>query len=134
MVVKIPKSEFITIRLTPELKKAIEKEAARMHITKSEYMKRAALHYIHRSVNQDTLACLTDVLQYVASQLEEYVDVAEVEDEEIHDINYYLEKVYTIQQRKGYITDGLVTHYARLSGVTRQEFLEHVDGKKVTIM
>jgi hypothetical protein len=123
------KDQFISMRVTQEMKKAIQEESSRRGITQNELMERAVKMYLWRNQNQETLLQLQEIQSFIEKKIQEYDMVPPPEDTTPD----YIEKVYTHQEKRGYVTWGLIKHYAKLSHVTPKELLEKIDGKRITI-
>ena len=133
VVVDIAKDAILTTRVERELKKAVKKEATRRKITMNDFVETALQRELHRGANKDNLAELCAIRDFVQGTIDSYSDVAP-DVEELPDVDYYVSQLYDIQARRGYVQDGLIHRYAKLLGVSYNEFLKAIDGSRVTIV
>lgn len=133
MVVNIAKDAILTTRVESELKKAVKEEATRRKISMNDLVETAIKRELHRGANKDNLADLYSIGEYVYSIIDRYSDVAP-DVEELPDVDYYVSQVYDIQARRGYVQEGLIHRYAKLLGMSYNEFLKSIDGSRVTIV
>ena len=132
VVVNIAKDAIITTRVESELKKAVKEEATRRKISMNDLVETAINRELHRGANKDNLADLYSIGEYVYSIIDSYSDVAP-DVEELPDVEQYVSQVYDIQSDRGYVTDGLIHRYAKEVGMSYNDFLQCIDGSKVTI-
>ena len=131
-MIHIVKNARISLRVPHELKKEFKTEAVRRNMSLNDYLVGAGMRELRRSGNNDNVSDLLLIRDFVQERIDDYVDTNPnvVENPSLEE---YLQMVYDIQKRKGYVLDGVITRYAKLAGVTRSEFLTALDGTRVTI-
>jgi len=129
----IAKDATVTVRLTQELKVAIQKEAARRNVKTSDFLETAIKRELRRTVDNHNLSDLLDIQDYVQKIIDAYTDVSS-EVEELPSVEDYVQKVYDVQSERGYVLDGFVHRCAHAVGMSYNDFLRYIDGDLVDIV
>ena len=132
-MIHIAKNARISLRVTRELKKEFMKEAQRRNTSLNDYLVGAGMRELRRSGDNDSVSDLLLIRDFVQERIDGYVDT-NPDVVEAPSLEEYLQMVYDLQEKKGYVLDGVITRYAKLAGVTRSEFLNALDGSRVTIL
>lgn len=117
--------EGISARINPLVINESKKVAKKRGISFSRFIEVALIHELNgREFDNGLLAELEDIQAYVSKKMD---DLAVINDSdvsfEVHDAEYYVERLKQLQEERGRVSVDVVETFARKSCLSMQDFL-----------